>query len=246
MMKPDPEEIDRTAPVGSVVPIGGKLPHYREVNTSQLVDFLLTLNRQPGETSRKKIREWLYSRTRPGFYFEIEANLHLAYADQRDGPNTLHWWRLFHDRSWGEKIDRTLQSSALATIKKTNSKVDGFEWGGMYFRSPVEVKIAEALDKRGLLFFGNARGRIGGQGSPVSTSSGWLTGRLEIDFLVFHKGKCISLEIDGKHHQEDIQTQRDYIRDRLLLREGIATARFTAQECMQSPDTAIEEFLNLF
>ena len=73
-----------------------------------------------------------------------------------------------------------------------------------------------------------------------------MTGRLEIDFLVFHKGKCISLEIDGKHHQENGQTHRDYIRDRLLLREGIATARFTAQECMESPDAAIEEFLNLF
>lgn len=140
-----------------------------------------------------------------------------------------------------------IKGTALAVGKSANNGHNATtEWGGMMFRSPVEVKIAEALDKRGLLFFGNVRGRISSQGSPVSESSGWLTGRLEIDFLVFHKGKCISLEIDGKHHQEDIQTHRDYIRDRVLLREGIATARFTAQECMQSPDAAIEEFLNLF
>jgi hypothetical protein len=242
----DRESPTSPAPDGAVVPIGGKLPDYREVNTSQLVDFLLTLNRQPGETSRKKIRDWLYSRTRPGFYFEIEVNLHLAYADQRDGPNTLHRWRIFHDRSWGEKIDRCLQSSALATVNKTNGKADGFEWGGMYFRSPVEVKIAEALDRRGVLFFANARGRVSDEGSPASRKSDRFTGRLEIDFLVFQKGRCLSLEIDGKHHEESTQAHRDYIRDRVLLREGIPTARFTAQECLQSPDTVIEEFLHLF
>ena len=172
---------------------------------------------------------------------EIKPNLHLAYADQRDGHGTQHWWRLFFDEHWQERIEQIVRGSAIVVGRSNNGTT---EWGGMYFRSPVEVKIAEALDRRGLLFFGNARGRIGGQGSPLSAST--MTGRLEIDFLVFHKGKCISLEIDGKHHQENGQTHRDYIRDRLLLREGIATARFTAQECMESPDTAIEEFLNLF
>jgi hypothetical protein len=116
----------------------------------------------------------------------------------------------------------------------------------MNFRSPAEVKIADALDKRGVLFFANARGRVSDRGSPVSRSSGLITGRLEVDFLVFYRGKCISLEVDGKHHEESIQTHRDYIRDRLLLREGIPTARFTASECLQNPDAAIEEFLNLF
>ncbi|MFM8296875.1 MAG: DUF559 domain-containing protein [Microcystis aeruginosa] len=147
----------------------------------------------------------------------------------------------FSIRIGSERIEQIVRGSALVVGRSNNGTT---EWGGMMFRSPGSVKIAEALYRRGLLFFGNARGRIGSQGSPLSAST--MTGRLEIDFLVFQKGKCINLEIDGKHHQEDGQTHRDYIRDRLLLREGIATARFTAQECMESPDAAIEEFLNLF
>ena len=226
---------------GELVSIGGKLPLLRELRTSQLLDFFVALSTNKEKNLRKRINQWLYPKTRPGFYMEIKPNLHLAYADQRDGHGTQHWWRLFFDQDWQERIEQIVRGGALVVGRSNNGTT---EWGGMYFRSPVEVKIAEALDRRGLLFFGNARGRIGGQGSPLSAST--LTGRLEIDFLVFHKGKCISLEIDGKHHQENGQTHRDYIRDRLLLREGIATARFTAQECMESPDTAIEEFLNLF
>jgi hypothetical protein len=38
----------------------------------------------------------------------------------------------------------------------------------------------------------------------------------------------------------------DDVRDRLLLREGIPTARFTAQECDEHPDEVVAEFLNLF
>ncbi|MEG3440039.1 DUF559 domain-containing protein [Pannus brasiliensis CCIBt3594] len=238
-MQPDPDN--------SIVPTGGKLPLSREMNTSQLLDFLLALDRAKAkDVSRKTIQEWLSPRTRPGFYCEMEPTLHLAYADQRDGPNTIHWWRLYFDRTWQEKIDRTLQSSALATVKKINGKTEGFEWGGMMFRSPAEVKIADALYQRGVLFFANARGRVSDRGSPVSRSSGLTAGRLEVDFLVFHRGKCISLEVDGKHHEKSDQAHRDYIRDRLLLGEGIPTARFTASECFQNPDAVIEEFLNMF
>jgi hypothetical protein len=35
------------------------------------------------------------------------------------------------------------------------------EWGGLFFHSEAEVKIAEALNQTGVLFFTNARGRVG-------------------------------------------------------------------------------------
>ena len=116
----------------------------------------------------------------------------------------------------------------------------------MSFRSQTEVKIAEELFNRNVLFFGNARGQIGRQGSPASTKSDYLTGRIEVDFLVFHQGKCVILEVDGPHHQEEEQTFRDYVRDRVLLREGIPTARFTAGECFDQPANVVTEFLNIF
>jgi hypothetical protein len=241
-MEFDLEGIEHQAPSGALVPIGGKLPFYKEIRTSGLLNFLITI--YPDE-DKKKINKWLYIRTKPGFYIEFKPNLHLAYAHQKDGHGTQHWWRLFFDEQWQGTIEQVIKGTALVVGKHTsNGHSATSEWGGMNFRSPAEVKIAEALDKRGVMFFGNARGRIGSQGSPVSASE--LTGRLEVDFLVFHKGKCMSLEVDGKHHEEGGQAHRDYIRDRVLLREGIPTARFTASECLQRTDETIEEFLNMF
>lgn len=60
-----------------------------------------------------------------------------------------------------------------------------YEWGGVYFRSKSEIKIAEELDNKGVLFFANARGRIGRQGSPISDASGWLTDALKLTFWRF-------------------------------------------------------------
>jgi len=73
-----------------------------------------------------------------------------------------------------------------------------------------------------------------------------LPGRIEVDFLVFHLGKCMILEVDGVHHEKASQTVRDYARDRVLLREGIPTARFTADECFNSTEDVIVEFLQMF
>ena len=80
--------------------------------------------------------------------------------------------------------------------------------------------------------------------SPVSASK--ITGRLELDFLVFKNGKCICLEVDGSQHSRKGKVERDYVRDRLILREGIPTVRFTAKECFNQPKRVVEEFLELF
>ena len=81
---------------------------------------------------------------------------------------------------------------------------------------------------------------------PASKAIGYLFGRVEVDFLIFKNGKCTILEVDGQHHQEGSQTVRDYVRDRVLLREGISTARFTAQECLNNTANVVTEFLKLF
>jgi hypothetical protein len=77
----------------SLVPIGGKLPYFQELQTGKLLDVLITF--VPGEKRSKDIRQrinkWLYPKTRPGYYLEINDNFHLAYADQRDGHGTQHY-----------------------------------------------------------------------------------------------------------------------------------------------------------
>ncbi|MFM7881953.1 MAG: hypothetical protein ACKO8H_08955 [Microcystis panniformis] len=102
---------ERTENSGELVSIGGKLPLLRELRTSQLLDFFVALSANKEKNLRKRINQWLYPKTRPGFYRSIKPNLHLAYADQRDGHGTqlavslpnLHWWRLFFDQDWLRK-----------------------------------------------------------------------------------------------------------------------------------------------
>ena len=239
----------------SLVPIGDKLPNFIEIPTNKLLDIFVDLYQKqdiPRSKLRQKVNQWLYRRTKPNFYVEIHEYLHLAYIGQPNGSGSQHLWRLFFDDRIKEKIETITKSSALVVGEQqpTQNQTDNadvnarMEWGGMYFRSDVEIKIAEQLDKRGVLFFANARGRISGNGSPVSDAT--MTGRLEVDFLVFYQGKCISLEVDGKHHQQQGNTERDYVRDRVLLRENIATARFTASDCRKDAESVITEFLNLF
>jgi hypothetical protein len=243
----------------ALVPIGGRLPYYQELRTGKILDFLISLFREQNkENLREKLRRWLYARTRPGFYVEIiPADLHLAYADHRDGSNSQHWWRLFFTERWKTRIETIANNTALTVSVNSQSSHSGddeyfgrnennsgfIEWGGMYFRSKTEVKIAEALYNKKVLFFANTRGQVSCQSSPLSNSL--LPGRIEVDFLVFHQGKCMILEVDGVHHQEASQTVRDYARDRVLLREGIPTARFTADECFNRTEDVIVEFLQM-
>lgn len=232
----------------SLVPIGGKLPFYLEMRTSRLLDFLQTLFK-PEKDLRKRISKWLSSRTRLGFYLEIKPDLHLAYADQRDGYGTQHWWRLFFDENRKATLEQITQASALVIPGASSAAYPNnaaLEWGGIMFRSPAEAKIAQALDKQGALFFANIQGRIGRQGSPVSQASGELTGSIDVNFLVFYKRKTLSLEIVHEFRNEDSIPMRDDVRDRVLLREGIPTARFTDVECDEQPDEVVAEFLNLF
>ena len=76
----------------AIAPIGGKLPYSLELQSSKVLDVLVALF--PGKATRKQLNGFLYSRTRPGFYIELNEALHLAYADQRDGHGKPHWWRL--------------------------------------------------------------------------------------------------------------------------------------------------------
>ena len=229
-----------------------QLPHSKELTTGKLLDFLQAVYGNRQASFRKTLNQRLFSRTRPNFQVAIKSSLYLAYLDQRDGHGTQHWWRISYNDDWLELMADSIKSTA---ISQSNSKYkdtvgDGyraaFEWGGMFFRSRVEVTIAEALDRQKVTFLGNARGRFANYDTSVSDQSNVNNSRFETDFLVFYAGKCMALEVDGKHHLTEFQTERDYVKDRLLLKEGIIMVRFTAKDCIDRPDQVIAEFLQLF
>lgn len=168
--------------------------------------------------------------------------MHIVYIGQPGGHGTQHKWRLYFAEDLKDLVDR---ASAGSSLVKTGQQADtDREWGGTNFRSLAEKKIAEALYKQGVLFFVNCVCRVNDRGSPISAHES--NGRFEVDFLVFVEGKAIILEVDGQHHKEGRQTVRDYVRDRLMLREGIPTARFTGIDCLEKPDEVVQEFLGLF
>jgi len=119
-------------------------------------------------------------------------------------------------------------------------------WNGMYFRSKAELKIAQMLQQRGVLFFANSQGTASLTDLPVTRDAHGMVERIEADSLVFLNGQCICLEVDSQHHLNGKNAYRDFAKERVLLREQTSTVRFPAQECLAQPDEVVTEFLNLF
>ena len=112
-----------------------------------------------------------------------------------------------------------------------------YKWNGFYFRSKTEIKIAEALDRVGVLFYPNCKARL-------NTSVG-REGK-ETDFLVFYQGKCGILEVDGEPWHPPSRVVHDHERDRLFKVHGIRVVEhYDATRCSRQPDEVVREFLEI-
>jgi hypothetical protein len=110
-------------------------------------------------------------------------------------------------------------------------------WNNLRFRSPAEVKIAEALDKTGVMFFPNCKGRM---------SQGPRRANREPDFLVCQNGKWGILEVDGDAWHPATSAVQDHERDRVFHSYGIKVVqRFAGKHCMDVPDAVVERFLSI-
>ncbi|MFM5946580.1 MAG: hypothetical protein ACKO9G_25005, partial [Dolichospermum sp.] len=190
-----------------------------ELRTTALIDYILKVYSSNNYVyTRKSISDWLSIRNRPGFYKELSTNLHLAYADQRDGHGSQHWWKLFFNDDYKASVltHIKIEIGLVKSTQSTDNSNSQYQWGGLNFRSKTEVRIAHALHSQRILFFANSRAYMDLTDLPISNSDNQSKERVEIDFLVFYKQKCMILEIDGVHHQEASQKTRDYRRDRVL------------------------------
>ena len=247
--------VERSHQGSTLVSIGGKLPHYLEMRTTAVLTCLQALiPNAAGKKNRKRLGASLASRARIGMYLELNDRLHLAYADQRDGRGSQHWWRLFFDDSLREVVEQAANATALAvgtqqqqeSARQSSQGAPSVCWSGMYFRSKAELAVAKVLQERGVLFFANSQGTASLKGLPVTVAAHGMVERLEADFLVFRGGRCICLEVDGQQHQQREHAFRDFAKERVLLREQIPTVRFPAQDCLVRPGEVVTEFLNLF
>lgn len=110
-------------------------------------------------------------------------------------------------------------------------------WNYLFFRSPHEIKIAEALDAYKVLFLPNCMARFS---SPTPHERR----NKEADFLVCHEGKWGIIEVDGETTHPS--AAKDHERDRLFHSYGIKLIqRYTAEQCTNNPKGVVREFLDL-
>jgi len=206
--------------------------------TSQLLDLLCIMFPQ-------QTRKNLNSRLDRYHDYEKVVNIKgmtITYAGQPGGNGTQHYWSVSVINAEADlqeifqKYQSKLGSIVLRGSRPNNQGQNAnLEWHGLFFRSLAELKIAEALDDNHILFFPNSRGRVSDRYQQKST--------IEVDFLIIHQGKVGILEVDGATYHPS--AAKDHQRDRLFMRRGVICSRFEAGECMDHPQSVVEEFLEL-
>ncbi len=109
-------------------------------------------------------------------------------------------------------------------------------WERLRFRSKTEIKIAEALDRTGVLFVPNSLARL-------NTSKG--RENKEADFLICYNGKWGVLEVDEPFHTAERRVEEQE-RERIFKKNGIKVVeRFDAERCYSNPDEVVQEFFKM-
>jgi very-short-patch-repair endonuclease len=107
----------------------------------------------------------------------------------------------------------------------------------MRFRSIAEIKVAQALEERGLLYCPNSLTRLGNYHKSF-----------EVDFLVCCPTRWgfrwAILEVDGYWHKPQ-KRAKEHERERLFEHSGIRVHRFDATLCEIDPHAVVSELMNL-
>jgi hypothetical protein len=111
-------------------------------------------------------------------------------------------------------------------------------WQGIKFDSEGEVKIAQELDSRGIMYLPVCLARVG---SPKNRQN-----RIP-DFLICHKGKWGILEVDGQTYHTPTNATADHDRRRVFEQHGGISYfdRFPYKRCINEPGRVVDEFLGI-
>ena len=188
-------------------------------------DALCTLNnvREPHNKHSKKIDRAFEAVLASDREYSYEVKYSTNSVDMSPG-----WRERLHELARHGGVEANNQGLGAETS-------DYFKlWKDLKFRSKVETRVAEALEKRAVMFFPLPRARLGLRNSRETR---------EPDFLVCHKGKWGILEVDGPHHTG--RAADDHGRDRLFKQHGTKVIEhYNADECFKNADKVVNEFLN--
>lgn len=157
-----------------------------------------------------------------------EHNCHVAGVDIRTERMTV-------DPDWRQEL---IEIARGGRVHNQAATAKNFRlWQNLRFRSATEVKIAEALDRAGVLFLPLCIARLNGPRGRLNR---------EPDFLVCKDGKWGILEVDGEPYHPPQRTVHDHERDRLFQRHGIRLAQhYDSTDCYMTPDNVVAGFLAL-
>ena len=118
-------------------------------------------------------------------------------------------------------------SETLTHLQKTE-----YFWKKWCFHSLEQVKIAEALDSAGVMFFPNSKAQL-----PNCEDQPYK----QVDFLICYNSKLGVLEI--QYSDTEKQEQRDYF----LSKQGIFLIEYCDPvQCLEDPDQIVQEFIIKF
>lgn len=109
-------------------------------------------------------------------------------------------------------------------------------WQNLRFRSQSEIRIAQALDKTGVIFFPLCMARVTSKNQRIN---------LEPDFLICRGGKWGILEVDGEPFHPPERTAQEHERDRLFRGQRVLVERFNATRCYNDSDRVVADFLRI-
>lgn len=141
------------------------------------------------------------------------------------------------EKDWREHLRKIATGEKTTNQGITSPKRQPVErWQGLNFWSVVERMIAEALDRRGVMYLANCMARVGPPDHRHNQ---------EPDFLICHNGKWGILEVDGTtYHNKTVAKDQEH--DRQYQHHGVKSIqRFTALKCRENPDAVVAEFLDL-
>jgi hypothetical protein len=108
-------------------------------------------------------------------------------------------------------------------------------WNELKYASASEIRIAQELERRRVLFFPLA------VGVRADTGKNWQDHR-EVDFLVCHKGAWGILEVS--YHPD--RYEQDAEKDVWFKRSGLLCIQhYTAERCSREPAKVVDEFMGI-
>lgn len=142
------------------------------------------------------------------------------------------------DADWREELLEIARGRGVTNQGVAIRDAPLYAWKNLRFRSKTEMKMAQALDRAGVLFWPNCMARLGlAEGKR---------GNREADFLVCNGGRFGILEVDGEAFHPPSRAAEDQDRSRIFKKNGVCVVEhYGAERCWSDADGVVSEFLSL-